>query len=259
MKAINRLWIIAALLLSAMSCSKDDDINPDGSGSGDLLLVTEFKNNGVTAGRYEFDDQNRMTIFHSYDTKGALAVTVTYTYDERDRVLLVTNMLADGTVTSTIEHAYTGSDDKPISAVTTNYAGDAVAWDITYRYTDNQLTETIRQPAPAPEIVTTYTYNANGDLSSVKANLGGTWVGTTEYGDYDDKKSPSRLGNPYVWKIPSRHNFRSIKTTQESGVTEDQSYKYTYNEAGYPVKAEVYDRATEELIETHEYSYKKAN
>ncbi|SEH95820.1 hypothetical protein SAMN02927937_02385 [Paenimyroides aquimaris] len=256
---IQKICILFLAVFALASCTKDDDTNPDGNGSGYLLLVTEFKNNGVTVGRYEFDDKNRMTAFHSYDGEGAHAVSATYTYDERNRLLLVTNKLVDGTLVSTIEHVYEGNDDKPVSAVTTNYAGAVVVWNITYSYANNQLTETIIQSAPAPEIINVYTYNANGDLTSLKTNLGGIWAGTTEYGDYDDKNSPSMLGNPFDWKIPYRHNFRSFKTTQESGVTEDQFYKYTYNDSGYPVKAEVYDRATNELVETHEYTYKKAN
>jgi len=39
----------------------------------------------------------------------------------------------------------------------------------------------------------------------------------------------------------------------------DQIWTYTYNDAGYPVKAEVYDRASQALVETHEYRYKAAH
>lgn len=256
---IRKTCIMFFVGLTLAGCSKEDDTNPGENGSGEQLLVTEFKNNGVLAGRYEFDDQNRMIAFHTYNEAGKPAATVIYTYDENNRLDLVTNKLGDGTVVSTVKHAYSGTDNKPVSAITTNYAGDVVVWNTAYSYTKNQLTETITPPSPSPESVTTYTYNANGDLISVKADLGGIWAGTTEYGDYDDKNSPSMLGNPYEWKIPSRHNWRSVKTTQASGVTQDQFYKYTYNDAGYPVKAEVHDRATGNLIETHEYSYRKAN
>jgi|SRR5690606_20585193 len=260
MKVMARKTCIMLLAASTLvSCTKNEDVNPHGGSRGGLLLLTEGKKDGVVAGRYEYNNDNLMTAFHTFAPDGTLESTIIYTYDEHGRVLLVTSKLGDGTVVGTTEHTYVGTDKMPTSATTVTYHGDAFVSNMTYSYVGDQLIETITWPAPTPPTVTTYTYNDKGDISSVEASIGGIWAGTTEYGDYDDKNSPSRLGNPYEWKLPSRHNWRSIKTIQSSGVTEGQVFKYTYNDADYPVKAEIYDHATGELLETHEYAYKKAH
>ena len=253
------VWLLLAAA-TLTSCAKNDNPGIDNGRDtpGSLLLVTEARLDGETLARYEYNTQNQLIAGRAY-LNGGHSSTAEYTYDDRGRLLVVTNTLADGSLISTVEHAYAGNDDKPVSAVTTSHVGDVVRWDITYSYSDNQLTETVIQPAPAPEFVTVYTYTDNGDILSVETTLGGIWAGTTEYGDYDGKNSPSMLGNPFAWKVPSRHNYRSFKSTDSEGVTEDKVYKYTYNDAGYPVKTEIYNRGEDEAAQTIEYSYKKAD
>ena len=253
------VWLLLAAA-TLTSCAKNDNpgIDNDGDTPGTLLLATEAKLDGETLARYEYNAQNQLIAGHAY-LNGQHSSTAEYSYDDRGRLSVITNSLADGSSISTIEHTYAGNDDKPVSAVTTSYVGEVVQWDITYSYSGNQMTETIIQPAPAPEFVTVYTYTANGDILSVETTLGGIWAGTTEYGDYDDKNSPSILGNPFAWKVPSRHNHRSLKSTGPEGVTEDKVYKYTYNDSGYPVKTEIYNRGEDEVVQTIETSYKKAN
>ncbi|WP_262249764.1 hypothetical protein [Parapedobacter soli] len=263
MRRKNIIQKTAYLLLAAAtltSCAKNDtpEIDNGEDTPSTLLLITEAKLNGETLTRYEYNAQNQLIVVHTY-LDGKHTSTAEYTYDDRGRLLVVTNTLVDGSAISTVEYVYAGNDDKPVSAVTTTHVGEVVQWDIIYSYSDNRLTETIIQPAPAPELVTVYTYTDKGDISLIETSLGGTWAGTTEYGDYDDKNSPSILGNPFAWKVPSRHNHRSLKSTGPEGVTEDKIYKYTYNDSGYPVKTEIYNRGEDEVLQTIETSYKKAN
>ena len=238
MRVKNTFYRTAALFLMAAaaltSCAKNDDngiedgnIGPGGNGNTPdvVLLLTESKQDGNTQTRFEYNNQNQLTAVY-FHTDGIHTMTVEYTYDSQGRPALMTNKLADGQSVTTEEHTYEGNSDKPVSTVVTNL-GDNTQMNISYTYLDNQMIETMTLPPPVSESVNVYTYADNGDIVSVETSAGGVWGGTTEYGDYDDKKSPSLAGNPYTWKAPSIHNFQSMKTTRSEGIVEDLVYRHT--------------------------------
>ncbi|MGJ7030094.1 hypothetical protein [Niabella hirudinis] len=109
----------------------------------------------------------------------------------------------------------------------------------------------------------TYTFDSK-DENIIKTVItgGGFLQSALEYGDYDDKHF--RLTNyPWKWKTSSISNARAQKLTamgvEVGAISLDQIWKYTYNDSGYPVKAEIYNRGSDVLAETREYIYKKAN
>src|SRR5690606_24746676 len=106
-----------------------------------------------------------------------------------------------------------------------------------------------RRCSHAEQQVFTYTFDDRGNL--ITAKIG---AAVQEYGDYDDKHT-CYTNYPWAWTVGYANNYRSVKMT---GAV-DQIWTYTYNDAGYPVEAEVYDRASQALVETHEYRYKAAN
>ena len=79
----------------------------------------------------------------------------------------------------------------------------------------------------------------------------------TESSDYDNKNGIF-ASYPWWWKMSAVNNAQAVKITVAGQVT-DRIYKYTYNDAGYPVKAEVYNRGSDVVVETLEFIYKKAN
>lgn len=66
MKTINRLWIIAVLLLSAMSCSKDDNPNPESTGECWYKVTID----GQTTLPNQFGQDNIIFTSSSYLTGG---------------------------------------------------------------------------------------------------------------------------------------------------------------------------------------------
>ena len=263
-----RLILIAAVALA--SCAKDDntgiddngnDTNPGNTGGtpGSVLLVTESRMNGELVSRLEYNSDNQLMAIHAYSS-GTQIGTTEHIYDNRGRIAKVVTEVTGQDVLTSEEYTYNGDSDKPVSSVSTvNMQGQQVITETSYSYSENKMTETVVSSLPIPETQFVYTYSSNGNLLTQERYEDGTWVSTVEYGDYDDKKSPAMTGNAFEWKTPARNNHRSLKTIEPEGVTEDRIYRYTYNDAEYPVKIEVLDRGKEEVLLTLEYTYKQAN
>src|SRR5690606_29543516 len=147
------------------------------------------------------------------------------------------------------------SGERPVSGVWT-YIGNGgnvlSVSHVQYTYDQNTATETI-DVEDVWTIINSYVFDCEGN--AIQHKIG---QGIVDYGDFDGKHSVYAR-HPWSWKTRQINNYQSVKTTAAGMVISDHIYKYTYNDAGYPVKADVYDRATEELVETREYSYKKAN
>jgi len=251
MKATIRKTCI--LLLAAMAltgCKKDDDINPDGSGSGDLLLVEE-KVNGQTQLTYEYDERNRAIVWTQY-VNGGIHTIHSFTYDNNDR-MIGQERRHNGQVFLKESYSYE-SGERPVSGVWTYIGNDGEVSSVSqvqYTYQQNTVTETV-YVEDVGTIINSYVFDSKGN--SIQHKIG---QGTVDFGDFDGK-SGGYARHPWSWKTKQISNYQSVKTTSGGIVLSNHVYKYTYNDVGYPVKAEVYDRATEDLIETHEYAYKKA-
>lgn len=238
------LWL---LLIAGVftSCSKNDggeDTGPDKELSGDLLLI-EQKKNGQTLSKFEYDERNRATVHYLMTENSGDLHTVTFTYDSRDR-LIALERKADK-VYLRESYTYEGDNDRPTAGVWTDDSDVVIP--IQYTYTENMVTETFFIEEATQ--TSTYTFDTRGNLAT--ALIG---QALQEYGDFDDKKS-THTSYPWAWKIHYVNNPRSVKI---AGVV-DQIWEYTYNDAGYPVSAKVYNRESNEVVETHEYRYKKAN
>ncbi len=254
------MWLLF-VAFAFTSCAKDDDNGGPDTGGGGQLLVTETKADGKTRARSDYDSQNRLKTIYLYNEEGDQIATITYTYDSRGRLSVVTNQPLEGSVAEVEEYTY-GDGDKPVSMVQTVSGGaDPIAYDWQFDYSSNKLVETVTPRSPIhPPFKNTYTYSDGGDLLSMEVTLNEVWASTVEYGDYDDKNTPDRLGNPYAWKFPNRHNYRTYKiTNSDPGANVDRLLKYTYNDAGYPIKVETYNQGSDAVVETLEYIYKNAN
>lgn len=242
------LWLLLIAVVF-ISCAKNDGgeaINPDtGSDnglSGELLLVEE-KKNGQTLLKFEYDERNRAIVMHITAEPSGEIFTTTFTYDDRDRLIAVDRL--DGEAYLHESYTYEGDDDRPAAGAWTG-ADDAVVL-VQYAYAENTVIETLSHEGGTQTF--TYTFDAKGNQAT--ALIG---PALQEYGDYDDKKS-TYTNYPWAWKVNYVNNPGYVKI----GTIIDQIWEYTYNEAGYPVSAKVYNRGSEEVVETHEYRYKKAN
>ena len=242
------LWllIIAAMFIS---CAKNDgdiidpETSPDEELSGELLLIEE-KVNGHTLFDFEYDNRNRV-VLQRITTEGSGTVH-SFTYDDRDRLIAVERK--DDRLFMSESYAYEGDRDKPVGGVWTYYGkdGDDAVLPVQYTYPDDH---TVIETVLHEEAVQTYTFSDKGN--QLTANLDGALL---EYDDYDDKKS-CYTHYPWAWKIHYVNNARSVNI----GGMIDQVWEFTYNDAGYPVSAKVYNLGSDEVTETHEYFYKQAN
>lgn len=237
------LWAAAALA----SCTKDNDINPDDGTSGDFLMVEE-KVNGQTVHSFEYDGDNQLTIRRIHAMDGSVAQTQ-FSYDK--------GLMIGASHSSGGEHIYTeqytyDSEDKVISGIW-NYNDGAVT--IQYNYSGNTVSEIAFNEEGEEISHNSYTFDNSGkNITEIVFAVQGLIESTQKYGDYDDKYY-RYTAYPWPWKLRSSNNAKSYKLTNALGFTLDQIWEYTYNDAGYPVKAEVYDRESKELVETREFSY----
>lgn len=256
------LWIFFISLVCG-ACTKDEECDPNDERSscyagpiGDAaLLLTEIKTNGVTTGRYSYDDQGRANIVHSYDKQGGLIMTTTYTYTNGNTPTMVRVETAEGDVI--IEQYTLGSDGRPIAMVQTMPTDDDhVPADYKFAYTATTLVETVIARESDPAIyVNTYTFDENRNLRSLEFTLNGEWAGTIEQSNYDSKIAVGYHGNPQAWKYPGANNHQRLTASAAGvGTTTDQIWKYTYNDAGYPISAAIHT-PDDVLVETMTYHY----
>ena len=105
-------------------------------------------------------------------------------------------------------------------------------------------------------VVTSYTYDDKGNFLTQDSFVNGAPSSRVEQGDYDDKHAPGVIGNPFHWVIYSPNNHRFLKIASDASLSSDLILKYIYNQAGYPIKVEEYDRESNVLVTTRTYSYK---
>jgi hypothetical protein len=253
--------LLMAFIVS--SCKKEKDCDPEdeespcyASVTGELLL-TEQKTNGKASARYEYDDQNRRTHYHSFDEDGVQAGTITYTYNGDGNISVVTYKSGGGAISHRETFTY-AQGDKPVSMVADNPSrDDEVMIDYQYVFSDKKLVETaIPRHDDGEVFVNTYAFDGEGNLLSARFTSGGQLIGLNEWSDFDDKPAAGINGSPFRWKN-SVNNAQRFKVTS-SVFNLDQVWRYTYNSGGHPVKAEVFNTGSDVLVEEHVFTYMPA-
>lgn len=261
-KTIGLLFIAVSLT----SCSKNDDCDPNdenslcyvGIGHGETLLLTEEKTNGRTEMRFEYNDRNQVVVRYVHGVDGNI-VREDFTYNG-DKIIKVERK-SNNQLVMTEEYFY-ANGDRPTTGVFKNNKGEPIA-NIVYAYSGNNITETSFNMEGEQTGVNAYTHDKTGkNIIKAVTSMQSIILFTLEYGDYDD--NPCRYTNyPWAWKVGSVNNARSYLLTsqgpQGAVSTKSDRWEYTYNSPGYPQKAEVYDKESNTLVETREYTYKKAN
>src|SRR5690606_37981921 len=143
MKTIVQKTIVLFLAAVALSsCTKDDDINPDGNGNGDLLLVEE-KVNGQTLLTYEYDARNRAIVWTQY-VNGEIHTIHSFTYDDSDRMIAQERKHNEQDFLK--DSYFYESDERPLSGVWTyigNSGNVSTLSTLQYTYDRNPVTETV--------------------------------------------------------------------------------------------------------------------
>lgn len=256
---------ICLITLASTSCSKNNDCDPEDEdspcyagpfGNSKQLLIEE-KTNGKTEMRFEYNDRNLVSVRFVHGVDGNVTrEDFTYNGD----IPIKVERRSNGQLVMSEEYLYDNSK-KPTSAIQKNNKGENLS-NIRYTYSGNNVTEALFDREGKSIGVNTYTFDNTGkNIIKQVLNLQNISLVTIEYSDYDEK--PCRYTNyPWAWKVGSVNNARSQSLTSqvEGGVvaTRNDRWKYTYNASGYPVKAEVYDKKTDALIEIREFTYRPA-
>ncbi|MGV3685764.1 MAG: hypothetical protein ACO1NS_09075 [Daejeonella sp.] len=258
------VWLLF-IAIASTSCSKDkENCDPSdeesrcyaGVGAANKLLLTEEKTNGKTELQFEYNDRNQVVLRHVHGIDGSItSENLTYTGDKLTKMERKSN----GQLVMSEEYSY-GTADKPTAAVLKDNKG-RVNVNIIYAYSGKRVTETSFDTDGNQLGINTYTFDGKGNQLTRQIAMSGNSVNET-LGDYDDK--PNRYTNyPWTWKVGSVNNERSYsQSVQIPGgavSTRNLRWEYEYNEAGYPSKAEVYDKASNTLVETRTFTYKQAN
>lgn len=240
------------------SCTKEqNDCDPNdresscygGTGGPDEWLLVEFKRDGETEIRFEYDGENRIKKRFIHANDGSLH-TETFTYDALNRM---TGSVAEvgGQTYLVEEYFYTGADLRPVRGHQHTPGTDHEV-NIHYTYTGLSVIET--SVSTDGDVTTVFTYDFDSKGNIIRSIIG---EAVFEYGDYDEKKH-AWTHYPWSWKARSTNNPRSVKL-MAGAASYDQIWKYTYNSDGHPTQAEVFDRATQSLIERNTYIYKRAD
>ncbi|SFS89612.1 hypothetical protein [Sphingobacterium wenxiniae] len=255
------IWLFFITIV-VTSCSKDKEYcdpndeespcyaGPSAVSPGDKLLLVEWKVNGKIIETYQYNTQNLLTDVRNPETGGGFDLT----RDNTGKLIRLDHLAAGGNVHLREEYSYGGTGDKPVSGILYSPNDNNDPLTIRYTYSQNTVTQTFIDEDDGGTVTNTYTFDNKGNL--INANLV-TTGSIIENGNYDDKNG-NLASQPWPWKFSAVNNPQAIKTTSPGWVT-DQIYKYTYNQAGYPMKAEVYNRGSDVAVQTHEYFYKKAN
>src|SRR5690606_24728112 len=171
MKATIRKTIVLFLAVFALAgCTKDDDINPEGNGNGDLLLVEE-KINGQTLLTYEYDARNRAIVWTQY-VNGEIHTTHSFTYDDSDR-MIAQERRHNGQVFLKESYSYE-SDERPVSGVWTyigNSGNVSTVSTVQYTYDQNTVTETV-DIEDVGTIINSYVFDSKGNSIQHKIGQG---------------------------------------------------------------------------------------
>ncbi|QBR13429.1 hypothetical protein [Sphingobacterium sp. CZ-2] len=261
----SNIWIFF-IAVTMMSCSKGEDCDPNDEQSpcysgivqGNQLLLVEEKVNGVTDISFLYNEENQITTYRIHPKDGVGESTAVFTYNDKGNMISATHSHA-GKHVYREDYAY-GTDDKPVSGTWT-YPHGVV--NLHFEYTNNMVLEKISALNGQGYALNKYTFDSKGEnLLRTELNTDGTLLSIMEFSDFDDKNY-RMTGFPWKWKTYSINNAKSQKLTGAgvagTSIFLDHIWKYTYNDSGYPTKAEIYDRATNKLVETREYIYKKAN
>lgn len=252
---IRKVTLMFFIAITLVGCSKDtepcdpnDEESPCYAGvkPDEKLLLIEQKQSDFTY-KYTYDDRNGMIRWDisTADGKG----TWSYTYDGNDRLTGIDIRDGQGTITGQYKYSY-GKDDRPVS-------GTFGEIQIQFTYGQDIVIETHTIQGQTVS-TTTYFYNSKGNLLSSEHESilpNGNYLGY--YSNYDNKPNSHRMW-PSIRIQPSVNNYTSFRLAAAEG-SHDHVYEYTYNAAGYPEKADIYHRESEELVTTRIYTYKKAN
>ncbi|RNI29409.1 hypothetical protein EFA69_07555 [Rufibacter immobilis] len=215
-------------------------------------------------------------------TEGQQITTLTYTNDKLSSFTI-------GTQTATIDYntagkpskvTYSGSNDEisytydaqgklTFMNEAEQVEGGTSVLTTQYEYTNNQITKasysrTFRPTSgpstiPLPRGYTAYTYDAKGNILTVKEYTSqNSLLSTTEKSDYDDRVNPGAVLESLLGPASLNNPRTQVEKDENGNIVKEASYTnaYTYNGSGYPTKVERTDQNGSKSQVTFDYSCK---
>lgn len=172
---------------------------------------------------YTYDSQKRLISIKQATKTGP--ITTTYSYDGSNRLIGTEQTLtSEGVVWRTVTTI--SYDESNVHQNVKTYDGNDLKTEVNTYYVFEE--DKIKEVHYDNGVVTTSTYDANGNTIKTEASNGNTTVST-----YTDKKNQAkRFTTPGIYSSPSPNLIASrVSTTSQSKMT--TIYTYTFDAKGY--------------------------
>jgi len=237
MKANKTLSAIAIILLLAVSCKKNDSTPAPSQKT--ILSIANYSAVGVYT--YTYDNSNMLqtevyagnvsnpaytATITNYDTKGRVVeVKVEYPSFPGSNYKMVVSYNDDGKIERKQRYDYTGGN----AGFTQFFYSPGKVSTKLYSTASGTLVSSDESTfsADGSNVVTYKTFNASGTLLS-----------TTDYSNFDTKKSTDGLLPYGYFDYPAnKNNWQALSRKNNStGAVTSYTVTYDYNEDGYPLK-----------------------
>lgn len=260
---MKKILLFSVIAISLLSCSKKNDVIPpkeENQTETKLLIDSVITDNDgyITIQKIKYDNLNRMTemTYHNVVENGNLPAKYIYTYDVRGNLIRSEFTLEGG---STIAYEYTYKDDLPIH-IKLSQQGQVHMYDITVQ--NNQETGYKAKTLTGEVSTAAYTYENQNLASAYYESFSSTGAKTSTISfseEYGTHKSPY-LYSGYKLLLPGAPQYAGKnELLKESilynGDKTSNTYQYTYNKQGYPVKAQLTSISSTNSNSTITYKY----
>jgi YD repeat-containing protein len=227
------LFVALAFTLAISSCKKSNDDVAEPAHVNLLKKIT-YPADGLIL-NYTYDANNRMATYVRNSNASNPPVNIAFTYNTNG------TMASNFDSESSRRTKYTYNADASVStkkAFSVSGVTETLNDTYTYTYATGAAMENYVQASTGNGFRQEYRYDANGNLTEVKAynttpaNPAGTYSGVVTYNNYDSKSNYNSSA-PAAFYFPSSVKNNVGAVVYPFGTT---TYTYEYNADGYPTK-----------------------
>lgn len=209
---------------------------------GDVKLLESMSYDNGYVTKFEYDDQNRLAVLHTYNPDGSYYMGRRITYSGND----VVHLSEGGDIESPSEsYERRGNTIYKSNGSECQINSDGYVTEVSFVNYDGTVTKT------------TYLYT-NGNLTNQIALIDGAVRYTVEY-KYDDKKSPFNCNTP-KWFLQHIFSYMGFKNNMLQCTFSNNFfnpiYTYEYDSDGYPTSQTM---TANNNIVTVNFTYRKAS
>ena len=228
MKKYIKILAVVALILSFLSCSKDDNSQPE---VVSLLKKINDTSDGLIS-TYTYDTSKKLINYKLNGNQSNGPRDQNFTYNA-DGTLNEIRNLSD----NSLELKYFYDSSKKIVKREGRNGIDIY----TYEYANNKVTEKYIFTVNNEGFTNIYSYDAKGNMNEIKiydnvtaTNPNGDYYGAITY-TYDNKKSyRTSLPKEFIFPYSNKNNYATEKYPNQNLYT----YDFQFNEKGYPISSQ---------------------